>query len=340
MNSSKLKIVFFQRKQRALGNFSIESYFTQVRDNLPNRFSPKLCIVPFESNGIIKRIFNAVYCVFHQGDINHITGDIHYIAIFLKKQKTVLTVHDCGILHSSTGIKQAIIKYFWFTLPISRCAAVTCVSQATKKDLAQYVNLNGKRVDVIYVSISTSFRKNDKKFNNKIPQVLQIGTGYNKNLLNLIPALENINCRLVIVGKIDNSILELLAKFNINYLNLSHKLSEQEIIQLYIDSDIVAFVSTLEGFGMPIIEANVIGRVVMAGKNSSMIEVANDAAYFVNALDIKDIHIGFQEVIQNKELRQKLVNNGFRNALRFDIGKIVDNYCDIYDWSWKNQTKI
>ena len=86
----KGKVVFFQRKQRPLGNFSVEIYFRQVRENLPADIEYEVITMPFESNGLFKRFANAVYCIFKQGDINHITGDIHYVASFLKKSKTIL----------------------------------------------------------------------------------------------------------------------------------------------------------------------------------------------------------------------------------------------------------
>ena len=35
IDTLKMKVVFFNRKQRALGNFSVESYFKQIRENLP-----------------------------------------------------------------------------------------------------------------------------------------------------------------------------------------------------------------------------------------------------------------------------------------------------------------
>jgi glycosyltransferase involved in cell wall biosynthesis len=54
------------------------------------------------------------------------------------------------------------------------------------------------------------------------------------------------------------------------------------VINEYNKSDILAFVSTSEGFGMPILEANAVGRVVVTSNITSMPEVANNAAHYVN----------------------------------------------------------
>ena len=72
--------------------------------------------MPFESSGLFKRLANALYCIFKQGDINHITGDIHYVATFLKKKKTILTILDCGSLYQKKGFKYYVLKLIWFTI--------------------------------------------------------------------------------------------------------------------------------------------------------------------------------------------------------------------------------
>ena len=106
-----MRVVFFNRKPRALGNFSVESYFKQIRENMPSEIETLSIDMPFESSGFFKRLANAIYCVFRQGDINHITGDIQYTGIFLCKRKTIVTYLDCGNLHQSKGIKFLILKW-------------------------------------------------------------------------------------------------------------------------------------------------------------------------------------------------------------------------------------
>jgi len=326
----KINVVFFQRKQRKLGNFSVEIYFDQVRKNLAKEFNPILRVVPFESNGVIRRILNIFYCFFFQGNINHITGDIHYVSLLLNKKKTILTILDCGILHDTTGFRRKIIKLFWFTFPISRCSVITCISEATRNDLENLVNCKSKRIEIVYVSISPSFLKKAKSFNKNYPQLLQIGTAENKNLKRLLPALKNINCRIVIVGKINQFLSNLIQDYNIDCTNIQIKLPEEKLIELYNNSDIVTLVSTLEGFGMPIIEANTIGRVVIAGNNSSMIEVSNNSACLVDSFNINEIRNGLLKIINNDNYRNNLIENGYLNAKRFAIANIANQYSNIY----------
>jgi len=326
----KLKVVYFTRKQRHLGNFSLETYFEQVRQNLTKEFIPVLCTMPYESNGLFKRMANTLYCIFKQGDINHITGDIHYVATFLKKSKTILTVLDCGMLHESSGIKNKIFKLFWFTIPIIKCKYVTAVSNATRDDLIKLTNCNPNKIHVVYVCINNSFKKNSKPFNTDKPRILQLGTASNKNIQRLIPALQNIRCKLVIIGKLSEENKKLLNDNAVECEIYDRRLSEEEVIDEYNNSDILSFVSTLEGFGMPIIEANVIGRAVITSNITSMPEVAGDAAHYVNPFSIDDIHKGLLKVINDKDYRNKLIEKGYENSSRFSPQNIAHQYAELY----------
>ncbi len=328
---SKKKIVYFNRKPRELGNFSIESYFQLIQAELSHEFEVINKVMPYESSGLFKRLANAIYCLFKQGDVNHITGDIHYVAAFLKKRKTILTIHDCGMLHQTTGLKQKILKYFWFTMPVRKVQYITVNSTATGADLCQRVVCDKNKIEVIYICISPEFQPAPQEFNSQSPRILQLGTAQNKNVHRLVPALKSIPCTLVIIGKIDQALKELIAQNEIQLELHDRRLSDQEVLEQYQKADIVSLVSTLEGFGMPIVEANAVGRVCIAGNNSSMPEIAQEAAHLVDAYSITDIHAGIQKLIADEPYRAQLIQNGFQNAARFSASSLAQQYAKIYN---------
>lgn len=331
-----IKVVYFTRKQRQLGNFSVEIYFNQVRENLPEPFFGVLCDMPYESNGFFKRLANAIYCIFKQGDINHITGDIHYVATFLKKRRTILTILDCGMLHGNKGIKHTIYKLFWFTIPVKRASVITAISEATKQDIIRFTNCDEKKVHVVYVCINQSFHRSDKEFNSSKPRILQIGTAQNKNLQRLVPALKDIPCTLVVVGKMNSDLLEIMIHNYINYEMIDRKLSDEEILNEYRKCDIVSFVSTMEGFGMPIVEGNTVGRVVITGNNTSMPEVAANAAHLADPYSVDSMRQGFEKIISDEAYRNTLIINGYENCRRFLPKTIAVQFSSIYKAIGKN----
>jgi glycosyltransferase involved in cell wall biosynthesis len=288
--------------------------------------------MPYESKGLFPRLFNAIYCRFKQGDINHITGDIHYVAAFLKKRKTVLTVLDCGMLQQSSGIKKAILKLFWFTMPVKKVRHITAISTATKNELLRHVSCKSNKISVVYVCVNEQFQEAEKKSGSKteFTELLQIGTAPNKNIERLIAAITDLKVRLTIIGKVSDSIKEKLEKAEIQHSIKDWKLSDAEILEEYQKTDVLTFVSTIEGFGMPIVEANKVGRVVITSNISSMPEIGGDAAIFVDPLKVSSIRKGIIEAIENQEKVTALIRKGYQNANRFEVKQIAENYAAIY----------
>jgi glycosyltransferase involved in cell wall biosynthesis len=323
-----MRVVFFHRKPNP-GNYSIEKIFRQLRNALPPEVKWSVRELFFLSRGFFKRLFSMIVASLHQGDVNHITGDIHFIALLLKRNRTILTVHDIGLVNHPNFWVRKLFQWFWVILPVKRVNVVTTVSNETKLQLLKFVSVNPAKIKVIYNPIPSVFTKSTKTFNKKEPRILQIGTKANKNVFRLIQALQDIPCFLDIVGNVDGDLLRLLEKANIKFV-VSKNLSDEDILKKYTEADIISFVSTFEGFGMPIVEANAVGRVVITSNVSSMPEVAGNAAHLVDPFSVSSIHEGILKVIDDDQYREQLITNGFVNCKRFDASVITKQYLDIY----------
>lgn len=319
----------FQRKPRAIGNFSLEFVFQDVRQRLSDRILFTVIIANELSNGVIRRIKNIFQAYRSQGPVNHITGDIHYIALLMKKNKTILTIHDCGFMVTKNPLKRWALKWFWLKIPVWKSKYVTSVSTKTKEDIIRYTRCKDSKIKVIPVAVSDYYVPVPKQFNAAYPVLLQIGTAPNKNLARVITAIAGLKCKFVIVGEISTEHKKLLEEFHIDYIN-EYNISADRMRQHYIDCDIVVYASTLEGFGMPIIEANCVERVVIAGNNSSMPEVGSTAACYVDALSVNAIREGIERVIRDDQYRNELIANGRTNKLRFNGDRIAEMYFDLY----------
>jgi glycosyltransferase involved in cell wall biosynthesis len=144
-----------------------------------------------------------------------------------------------------------------------------------------------------------------------------------------VRALDGIRCHLHIVGRLNDNQLRELDSANVDF-SAAHDLSERQMYEAYCDADLVSFVSIYEGFGMPILEANAVGRPVVTGGVSSMPDVAGQAACFVDPRDVHSIRSGITRVIDDRDYRDQLVERGFENVKRFRIGAVAEQYIQLY----------
>lgn len=325
-----MEVTYFQRRPREGFNFSIESIFEDVRQQLRDKIDAEIKISSHYNDGVKTKFLNIIEATKRQSSsINHITGEVHFLNIFMRKRTVVLTVHDCRIMERKNGLSKIIAKWLYLKLPIWKSQFVTANSEITKQDVIKYTNCNPDKITVIPVAIDDIYQPFPKTFNQDKPNILHIGTGENKNLLRLIEAIQGINCHLSIVGKLREEQKQCLVKYRIEYSN-DYSISQNEMLQKYKECDILDFVSTFEGFGMPIIEANSVERVVLTSNISSMPEVAGDAALLVNPFNVEEIRKGIIELRDNQSLRKQLIENGRKNKMRFQSKNIAEQYYEIY----------
>lgn len=332
-----IKVALFFRKP-INGAHSIERIFQDVAHHLRFKFIFINLRSKFSSRGLLRRSFNIFQASINQGEINHITGEVHFLSYFMNRQKTILTILDCVMMESLQGFKRWLFWLFWLWLPEKRCAIITVISECTKQQVIKYLKCHPDKIRVIYASVSDEFVFSPKIFNQKIPQLLQIGTFPNKNILRTINALEGLKCHLTIVGRLDNDHKNLLHRLNVDYTNLVD-ISRADLLRQYQLCDILLFASTYEGFGLPIVEANAIGRPVITSKLWSMPEVGASSVCYVDPYDVSSIRSGINKVIEDEPYRSQLIANGIENAKRFRVARIAEQYSALYQEVYLNSQK-
>lgn len=212
------------------------------------------------------------------------------------------------------------------------------ISQSAKDDLVNYLQFSAEKIDVIWGAAGPQFQKltiNDRdrqllldKYRIDSPYIMCTGgDDERKNIAGLIEAFGHLprelkkRHQLVIVCKLPPAAVDRYSSQARSLglkgrIVLTNFVADEELVQLYNLAELVAFPSKYEGFGLPIVEAWACGTPVLTSNNSSLIQIAGDAAILVDPASAEDIARGLEKALTICNL-EELAQRGAERLKRF-----------------------
>ena len=100
-------------------------------------------------------------------------------------------------------------------------------------------------------------------------------------------------------------------------VHFTGRVAEADLFRITAAALALTYVSTFEGFGIPLLEAMRCGVPVLTANVTSMPEVAGDAALLVDPFSVEDISKGMQRLSVDAQLRQELSQRGLIRSRDF-----------------------
>lgn len=293
--------------------------------------------------GILNQIwFKYYYSKLSNADIYHPTYYRKDLSKF-KKSHIVLTVYDMiHELYSDQFLNnKSVIDSK--SISINSADIIISISENTKKDLIEILDVPEDKVKVVYLAnslkeskyLNFDFLKNRYGLIN--PYILYVGArgGY-KNfplLLDVYASHFSNNFDLVCFGanKFSNKEIEIIKENNLLNKVIHLTGSDELLASLYKYAFCFVYPSVYEGFGIPPLEAMAMGCPVIASNASSIPEIVGNAGILFDPYSIDNL-IGAIESLTKSELkRNKLIKLGFEQEQKFSWDKMAKETLGVYN---------
>lgn len=234
----------------------------------------------------------------------------------------IFTVHD--LMHLFYYSKMHRIYYQQVIARLAKKAQkIITVSEFSKQQLVELLGIKSDLIRVIYNGVDPSFALNTEKHDMGRPYLLYVGNRRkNKNLAAMLVAFAQAKIPkdfiFLLTGNPNPELIVLLSKLRISKrVRFLGFVQEAELPKLYKGAYATMFVSLMEGFGLPVIESMASGTPVLTSNESSLPEIAGDAALCVSPYDVEAITDGINRLVSETELYNDFVEKGLRRAQNF-----------------------
>lgn len=250
-----------------------------------------------------------------------------------------LVVHDLAFLHYPAFNKKSHLLYYKRYTPkfLAKAASVATVSEFSKEDILQQYDLKGKTIDVVYSAAKEIFKPVSPAVQQATKDQYTEGKEYfvyagaihpRKNLMNLLKAFslfkkrQKTGMKLVLTGRLAwkyESFTESLKsyKYRDDVVMMGYA-EETELAKIIGSAHALIYPSLWEGFGVPVVEAMQCGVPVITSRNSSMQEIADDAALYADPEDIQSIADQMMLLYKDESLHKRLSEKGLLQAKEYN----------------------
>ena len=240
--------------------------------------------------------------------------------------KKVITIHDMYYYFFPKFVRPWQRRYWQIFLPLSLRAidAAIAVSDSTYADIRIAYSWSERKLKRIYLGANALGEPQSGMLQDDLYCLIVGNITPNKNIDTVLEAFallkkHCIKCRLVVAGSDLLGLLDRGIKLSsLNYdVRVIERVEDSLLSSLYSHAVCLIQASHYEGFGLPVIEAMNAGCPVVASDIPVLREIGSNAAMYFPPQSPTALCEAIIAMIENQEMRSKLISLGRKNALRF-----------------------
>lgn len=267
-------------------------------------------------------------------------GNAIYLGV-IRHRASVVTVHDmipylclAGRLEGFRPSRYGRMLMRRIMARLKRADRIVCVSEATRRDLLEIEDIEPARVTVIANAVFQPMAPASPqdcaalRAELGIPPdacvLLNIGRNFYKNrscVLDVFSAVHRAmpSAFLVFVSPQDAGLAATIAKRHLqDHVRFVPFLPASKLAALYTTADLLLFPSLYEGFGYPVLEAQMCGTPVICSNAGSLPEVAGSGAHLFAPHDVDAMAQAAIALLSDPAAAGATIRLGHENARRFD----------------------
>src|SRR5262245_15635555 len=269
-------------------------------------------------HALLPRVLDGV-----QPDLCHYTN---FLAPISEHRPYVVTIHDMGmeVLRDAHPIAKRIYTKRLVPHVAHKARIIITNSEYSKWEIVRCLGICEDRIRVTPLAASPEFKPTVRRQLGK-PYMLYVGNlEPRKNLERLIEAfarMPHTEHDLVIVGNRwyrGGAAEEKARSLGLNgRVKFMGYVPRQDLPAWFSGATAFVYPSLLEGFGLPVVEAMACGAPVITSNNSSMREVAGEAAILVDPRNVQQMTDALTRVVEDDRTREEFSTKGLSRAAEF-----------------------
>jgi glycosyltransferase involved in cell wall biosynthesis len=267
----------------------------------------------------------------------------------------VTTIHDISYLLYPSHFSKWWTAYLNLVMPsvVKSAAAIICPSENSKRDIIKAYGVRVDKIRVVPQGVDHERFHPSARLQHAWAQmlgirngyVLHIGTfSYRKNIPTLLRAVAELRARgmwenrqLLLAGsqhlslKGGHEIIGTIRDLDLkDTVVLTGYMPEEHVPGLYAHASMLVMPSIYEGFGFPVLEAMATGTPVICSDESSLPEVAGDAAVFFPPHDQHALANAIETLLRTPSIREQLRRKGIERASQFTWQRTAERTIAVY----------
>ncbi|SDJ32393.1 Glycosyltransferase involved in cell wall bisynthesis [Pedobacter sp. ok626] len=293
-----------------------------------------------------EQIILPYYVFIDKIDLLHSLGYVTPIVSTAKKIVSILDINYKGHENNMSKHKRFLLG-FMVELSAKVSKKIITISEFSKRQIVLHTNTKPNKIVVTLLSGSSDVINNQyepselifKRYNIKLPYIIAFSSpSPHKNIPKLIDAFEVISNKipdlsLVLVGhrhKSENLKQIIDEKKLGNKVLFTGFVPDQDVEPLISNAKTFVFPSLYEGFGIPLLDAQVCKVPVASSNAGSLPEVGGDAVRYFNPNKSEEIAEVLLSILENEMISTKLIEAGLENRRRFSWSQTAKQTLDVY----------